>query len=157
MANIVKEVDSDFITEVVHEIIEARGRPVTLLVEHPPELCTLCAGNDPFCAQCDGNKYVSISEPLTMRGLVRWFKEDKRVYKTQGQYFEGDCTLVFVHRDPDVTVSGLEGKGTDYILRHTKVVLVDSKRVVVDSYRREGHPINRSYLICREDETTQDG
>jgi hypothetical protein len=148
----IKRVDKETQYAIISGIIEERGREVILNVSLGLQLCPTCGGTDPFCPTCDGNERIHIEQQLPVIALVRWKREDRRMYRPEGQYVEGDCTLVLLYVEPDLNGQGLLASGTDFIARRTTSVIVDDKRMVVDSYRRDGKPSNRVYLTCLEDD-----
>lgn len=156
MSITITPVDKELVAAVVAAIINETGSPIQLVVSLGLQLCTTCGGLDPFCPTCAGNKYTHIEETITKIGLVRWKKEDKRKYRPEGQYLEGDCVVAFIYEDADTTQSGTAFMGTEYIARRTKYVLLDDKRLVVDSYYRQGKQTNRVYFVCNEEGLTSE-
>lgn len=128
------------IRSVVGGIIDAVGTSVVLTYVSNSVLCPTCGGNDPFCPTCEGNVYIRSELTYTQTGTVRWKSFEKKIYRPEGQYMEGDCTVTFLNVPQLVA-----------ILPNVTSVLVDGRKCVVDKWNLQGIDNSRIYLILKED------
>lgn len=136
--------DGILVADTIASIIATTGREVTLQLLGALVPCVDCAGSDPFCTTCQGNPLVPLgAPPLVVTGVVRWKTMERRRYRPEGQYPDGDCTVVVAYQvDLEAT------------LRQVVRVEVDGRSCVLDSWRLQGSPVNRILLVLREDEDT---
>lgn len=153
----IEKVDEEFNRAVVHSIILIRGRPVVLDVNLGYTSCTVCGGNDPFCAECNGTNRIKSIDQVTVTGIIHWNNAENTIYRPEGQYVEGDCRVVTAYFEQnDISASGTLSHSLDYILSNTTRVLVDGRYMVIDKYYRKGHPVNRMDIILAEDEVVSE-
>jgi len=125
---------------VVGDIIDTVGSNVLITYVSDSILCPTCGGNDPFCPTCEGNVYVRSELTYTQKGTVKWKSLEKKIYRPEGQYMEGDCTVTFLN------VPQLEA-----ILPKIISVLVDGRKCVIDKWNLQGISNSRIYLVLKED------
>lgn len=128
-------------TEVVQAIIEATSKPITLHCVAEKVICPACSGRDPFCLVCNGSGYAEQNQTIQASGSVRWKSLEKKIYRPEGQYVEGDCAVVLPYTTE-----------IESILYKVKHVTVDGRKCVVSHWNIRGTPTNRIYLILVEDE-----
>lgn len=141
---------------IVSGIVNDRGRDVIFNVSLGLQTCPTCAGTDPFCPTCDGNQRIHVEEQVAVKALIRWAGEGQRKYRPEGQYLEGDCTLVTIYTERDVNSAGILYSGSEFLMRRARSVLVDDRKMVIEKYMRAGKPLNRVYFICNEDDMEHD-
>ena len=143
----VPNIDQEFNKQVIQEIIALRGRPVILYSVNEFTSCSVCSGGDPFCPECNGTNRVQTVEETTVTGIIYWKNAEQIMYRPEGKYVDGDCRIVVTCDDVGSGVSSL-----DTLLRSVTKMLVDGRYMIVDSYYRKGHPVNRMNIIAVEDE-----
>lgn len=130
------------IQDTVTSIIEAVGKPIVLRQEGVRTLCPTCAGQDPFCATCEGRTYIYSTTDISVIGSVKWKSLEKKRYRPEGQYVDGDCTVTIPYTEE-----------LEAIMYNVQQVIVDNRRCVIDRWNLQGSPTNRIYLILMEDES----
>jgi hypothetical protein len=129
--------------DIVSSIINAVGRPITITTVETRTTCTLCDGNDPFCPQCLGNPTTDVTTEQSIVANIRWKGSDAKLYRPEGQFMEGDCIATIAADGP--------GDYNDDMLKHIISVTVDGRKCVLQNWYFKGAPINRIYLILKQD------
>ncbi|SRR5258706_9515977 len=137
-------IDEALQQDIVHGIIDVTGRDVTFNCTSGLSVCPTCSGSDPFCVTCGGNKFTDTPYTRSIKCSVRWTGANQKIYRPQGQTVEGDCTLVVPALDDDI----------DRLLYDVRSVIVDNKKCVIKKFYGGGSPINRVYVVLRQDDTT---
>lgn len=132
--------------DIVSSIINAVGRDVTLTYVETRSECPVCAGSDPFCPTCHGNPTVDVTQTKVVCANIIWKGSDRKLYRPEGQFVEGDCLIDFM---VDV-ISAYES--TDVFLKTVTTVTVDGRICVIDRWYYEGSPINRVSLVLSQDD-----
>lgn len=130
-------------SEVVSGILNVTGRDVVFTYTVSSGPCPVCGGGDPFCPTCHGEPAVEVMATKTLTAAVRWKWADMKMYTPLGQFVQGDCVLVIYSPAQEL----------DDLLFRTRSVTVDSRSCVVDSWYYRGAPINRVYVVLKEDES----
>ena len=138
-------IDPEVQKEVVHGIIDTVGRDVVFTRVISTGICPTCSGNNPFCVTCSGEPNIEYTENTTITGSVKWGTAENKIYMAEGQYVEGDC-LVTIKVDDGIAIT------TDHFLQRVKDVIVDNRKCILDKWYFKGSPINRCYVVLREDE-----
>ena len=131
--------------EIISSIITAVGRSVTLTYVDTRAICPVCGGTNPFCPTCNGNPTIDTVATKTITANVRWKGSDRKIYRPEGQFMDGDCIVNFV-LDTVETYEIL-----DAVLKNIITVLVDNRVCVLENWYFKGSPINRVYLVLKQD------
>lgn len=146
MAIIITTPDDQTKFDIVNSIIQAVARPVDFVQVIGTSICTTCSGLDPFCLTCSGEPNIEITQITTIQSSIKWGPSEDKIYTPNGQYVEGDCVIIF-----PINVSG-DIVDSDHLLQSTKKVIVNNRSCIIDTWYYRGSPINRVYVILREDE-----
>lgn len=134
-------------SEIITGIIGAVGRTITIIYVTSRDPCPVCSGNDPFCAQCGGNR---TNDTVTTRDIVasvKWKDTDSKRYTAVGQFIDGDCVVKFP--------VPLEDYGSiDALLKSALSITVDGRVCVIDYWSFGGSPINRVSVVLNVDAST---
>lgn len=142
----IPKLSDDLEADIVHSIINTTGRDVTITQLISRGACPLCGGSDPFCILCQGNTTVDITSSVYAKAKVKWQGSDQRLYKPEGQYPEGDCVVTLrCAADGTIVESGIQ-------IERVTSVIVDNKKCVLDKWYYRGSPINRVYMVLKQDE-----
>jgi hypothetical protein len=138
--NIYKPTDS-VTAEIVHGIINATGRTITIVATSGLMQCPTCSGTNAFCGTCNGNPTVDALYTVAAIAGVRWKGGEVRRYSPQAQTIAGDCQVVLIL---DTTIEAT--------LQQARYIMVDNRRCVVDGWHLDGAPPNRVLVTLNEDE-----
>jgi hypothetical protein len=130
-------------TDIIDEIREVIGRPITFNYFAGYTNCSICTLNpitgestSPFCSGCGGTYYIPIESGYIVDAHIVWDPSNLPQYVTGGKYFEGSC-LVQVKYTPELLT----------ILDTTENVTVDGKVMEIRKQTMRGVPtINRILL-----------
>lgn len=142
----IPKLDDSLEADIVRSIIAATGRDITIVYSSGRIPCPVCAGTNPFCTTCEGNPTVDMTASGTFTARVNWSGVEKKIYEPTGQSPEGDCVVTIA-----ATASG-ELSATRYIVEKALHAIVDARRCIIDRWYFKGSPINRIYLVLKEDD-----
>lgn len=132
-------------SEIVEKIIGVTAREVTFQHVTGTGPCLVCSGYNPFCSTCNGQPSVEYVDTTTLEGSVRWGPSEKKRYRPEGQYVEGDCLVILPVSLDDGTAP------TDALLAATRKVIVEGRTCVISKWYYRGSPLNRCYVVLNED------
>jgi len=132
----------EFKSGLVDGIVQEMGRLVTLVVAKEVTKVVDFSDDDPFLSESQGHPTLEKYKGVEYKALVRWKTSNKKLYRPEGQYTEGDCELVFVYQQ-DLYL----------LLQRTRYVVVDNKQCLIDKYFSKGSPLNRIYVILKEEKS----
>lgn len=133
--------------DIISSIINTVGRDVTITYLVTRTACVVCGGNDPFCSTCLGNPTVDTIATRTLKANIRWKGSDRKLYAPEGQFMDGDCIINF-------SIDAAERYDiTDILLKKIISVTVDARECVMQNWYFKGSPINRCYLVLKQDST----
>jgi len=130
--------------EIISSIINTVGRNIILTTVDSRTACPVCNGSDPFCPVCSGNGTIDTTTTRTVKANVRWKGSDAKLYRPEGQYMDGDCIVTF----PVSAVGDMD----DDLLKSIISVQVDNRICVLQNWFFKGAPINRIYLVLKQDD-----
>jgi len=133
--------------DIINSIIQTVGRTITLKYASVRVTCPVCAGNDPFCPTCSGNGTVDTTLTQDVVANIRWKGSDAKIYRPEGQFMDGDCLVNFTVDSPGMYAD------LDTLLKKVTTVIVDNRVCVVHNWYFKGSPINRVYLVLKQDES----
>lgn len=136
---------AEFRSEVVEKIIGATAREVTFQHVTGTGPCLVCSGVNPFCTTCNGQPSVEYIGETSKLGTVRWGPSEKKIYRPEGQYVEGDCLVILPVSLED------EIDPIDLLLAATRKVIVDGRTCIISKWYYRGSPLNRAYIVLNED------
>lgn len=144
---IIPTLSPDVEYDIINSIIQAVGRDIIITYVDTRTVCPVCGGNDPFCPTCHGNPTVDATLTKTVKANIRWKGSDAKVYRPEGQFMDGDCLVNFVLDVPETYTQ------MDVILKKATAVTVDNRLCVIHNWYYKGSPINRVYLVLKQDES----
>lgn len=131
-----------FKSELVDGIVDKMGRMVTLVAAKEVSKVTDFSDDDPFLSESKGHPTLEKYKGIEYKALVRWKTSNKKMYRPEGQYMEGDCELVFVYTED-----------LNLLLQRIRYIVVDNKQCLIDKYFSKGSPLNRIYVILKEEKS----
>lgn len=136
-------------TEIIDQIREAIGRPVTFVLESGVP-CQVCGGidpntgfaADPFCPTCSGLGYIPTYTGVQVLAHITWGGVDSRDWERGGAVISGDCRIQIKYTPANET-----------LVNRAKYVIIDSRRTKkIRVIKRGVQGINRILVDCALDE-----
>lgn len=128
------------VRETIQDIIDTVGQDVIINYSLGLILCPVCNGNDPFCPNCGGNKYVYSSDTRTEKANVKWKTLEKKDFTPAGQFPVGTVTVTFLN-SPEL----------EEVIRNATSMIITGRTCVIDKWHLQGINKSRIYCICLED------
>lgn len=129
--------------DVVHEIIAANARPVLFKYIREVHSDSSYWDDDPFSTN-SGHITREVEEEYTISGSIRWKFYGQKKYRPEGQYVDGDCTVVLPYP--------ISGYDIEQVIQKTRYLVVDDKVCIITKFNYGGNPINRIYLLLKQSE-----
>jgi len=135
--------------DIIEEIINTDGRPVTFNYVVSVSGCTDCGINpitnrptDPFCEVCSGIYWIPTYSGVSKTCHVTWKNADDLRWSTGGQYFIGDAKIKLIYSAENYTLvtNATSIEVDDKVLTRNKITLLGVptvNRIIVHAEEKE--------------------
>ena len=135
-------------SEIIKDIIEEIGRPVTFYTVWSSQACAVCSldpvtntSTDSFCPVCSGVYWTPIYSGYTFTAHVNWKFADYNDYTTGGITYLGDCKV-------KIHLSGI----AEQVVNDAEYAIVDSRRTSIEKITILGVPTPNRVIVDLKEE-----